>query len=88
VGEAIVACSRCGNCCVAVYFHVQMNNDDERWWKLHSLEYKIMPDGHAVIKYPSKCYWYDPLNNACINYEDRPQKCKNFLCDLAKEEKV
>ena len=85
-----MACKKCGKCCGYVNFRFMLNDENRdyvKWWKLHHLQVEQVGSNEDMmnIKVDSPCYWYDPLNSACLHYEDRPKVCRDFMCDEAKK---
>ena len=97
-----MACKRCGLCCIHCdILHQEitpesatMLTDRMRWFVLHRCDAQIvsLEDGRkfAMARIPLTCRNLDKNKDGffCKDYKNRPQLCKDFMCDAAKEEKA
>ncbi len=97
-----MACKRCGLCCMVCdirWEEITETNkaavlDRLRWLSLHRLDTQIVTrkDGKkfSAIRIPLTCVNLDQEKGTkffkCKDYENRPQVCKDFKCELAKKE--
>lgn len=70
-------CNKCGECCKSMRFQL-FDADHYRWAELHGVT--IVEDDGFWVEFPIKCKKLK--NNRCTIYEDRPEMCKEFSCEL------
>lgn len=89
-------CKRCGQCCTYVVIKMQRQEGDEqnmeRWFENHHLRVFQVPgkEGMIGVRIPLTCRHleYDTATATayCMDYENRPQMCRDYICPLAKGE--
>jgi Fe-S-cluster containining protein len=79
-----MACTRCGECCKQVVIVHKRDQNLARYFALHGLDVLATERGmDLVIDKP--CLSYDAEAGACRIYEARPDICRRFLCEKARE---
>jgi len=82
-----MACTNCGECCSYVSFDVSL--DVARWCALHgfTLAQSTLFDfvGFQNAKVYVPCSLRDGVTKRCRDYEGRPDVCREFFCEKAKE---
>lgn len=93
-----MACRRCGQCCnkaLIILSDCKLENpiyrDMARWYSYHHCEVKIDDrDGGMAINIPLVCQHliYDTKSGMafCAIYDDRPDICKDYLCEAAERD--
>ena len=76
-------CKKCGWCCERMIFPVY-SKDHEYWLKLHGIETSII-FGRRLFELPIKCKMLGK-DKKCKIYKKRPQMCKDFNCEMFKNE--
>lgn len=79
-------CVRCGKCCLIFGMRV---GDDEQYRafnELHGIVYQN--DGqHMLVRLRCEAVGFDFEGRAhCVVYDERPQLCRDYLCDAARAE--
>ena len=97
-----MACQRCGLCCIVCDMRLEEMTkentpavmDRMRWLNLHRCDTQIVTrkDGRkfTALRIPIMCVKLDQDKDGkykCKDYENRPQLCKDFLCEKAFEKK-
>lgn len=75
---AAVGCRRCGDCCRAVAVRVP---DPDGWLERHGL---AVTEGGVVISFMAECRYlvtHEDGTTSCADYPDRPEWCRQYLCD-------
>lgn len=95
------ACRRCGQCCTYVTVRMNNLNPDNdpqgqaQWFENHYLTVYPVPvddDGEKtlVVRIPLVCRHLEfdtaTATAFCMDYENRPQMCRDHLCPVAKGE--
>jgi len=73
-----MACLKCGDCCNWFYLIVSKNRTDIDFLKCHGMEVEEDVNEYR-IKIKNTCH--NLLDGICIDYENRPELCKNFRCE-------
>lgn len=94
-----MACLRSGECCKSVYFvleNIPVNEDKReigRWASYHPgvqvMRHRKDGVDYLAIKVPSDCMFLTKDEKGlygCAVYESRPQICKEYLCQAAKDD--
>lgn len=66
-----------------MFFQVGADEDTVRWWRLHRMDFKSVGGDRYMVRFQRPCYFYDPDTGNCKDYDNRPDICKRFLCELA-----
>jgi Fe-S-cluster containining protein len=78
VSELCQSCALC--CCGALFSHVPVQPDEVVALRVLGLEVRSRPDGAVAMSQPCAAL----KNNRCDIYEQRPARCREFNCLLAK----
>ncbi len=84
-----MSCKRCGMCCLPYSIQMTKNDDAGRWLTYHGLIIQAGDDEHMILHGQSKCHMLvmkDDGTTACGCYADRPDICKKYACERAKDE--
>lgn len=79
-------CVRCGKCCLVFGMGVTEDDQYRTFNELHGAIYQL--DGeHMLVKLRCQAVGFDYQRRAhCVVYDERPQLCRNYLCEAAREE--
>lgn len=81
-----MACRDCGLCCQVLRQQAPADPDGERLMRLFGLHTQPAGEGRTQILIPGPCQHYDLFGaHHCTDYDDRPDKCREFFCPGAKE---
>lgn len=91
-----MACKRCGQCCTYVVIKMQRMKVDpagmEQWFQNHHMKVYPVPGKKNVIgvRIPLTCrhleYDTDSGVAFCMDYENRPKLCRDYMCPIAKKD--
>ncbi len=76
-------CKKCGDCCLFTTVRMKYNSFDKNY--IEFLEKTrpnmfIFTNNNKTMKIVAPCIHFNRKTNLCGIYEDRPQKCKDYIC--------
>jgi Fe-S-cluster containining protein len=79
-------CVRCGKCCLIWGMKAQDDGQYELFNRLHGMIYEDDGD-HLLMQARCQAVGFDLEGRAhCVIYDERPQLCRDYLCDAARAE--
>lgn len=81
-----MACRKCALCCQCIRFCIQPDEDREYWMRLFGLIVSRLANGQTQVLISKPCGNLDPKTLLCHDYENRPNICREFLCEEARKE--
>lgn len=77
-------CSCCGQCCGDI---LHLSHKEIKRIRQYVKENKIEPTAKNIfVTYDNTCPFRDNVNKKCKIYEVRPDICREFICNLKKED--
>ena len=77
-------CSCCGQCCGDI---LHLSHKEIKRIRQYIKENKIEPTAKNIfVTYDNTCPFRDNANKKCKIYEVRPDICREFICNLKKED--
>ena len=74
------------DCCTTVRWRISREEFlDQRfreWWLLHEGARLYEEDGVHYIQWPMRCRNASPDGLRCMDYENRPRLCREYVCNL------
>ncbi len=80
-------CEKCtGMCCRYIAFPIETpedrsDYDDIRWYLCHEDISVFVEDDQWYVSVRNKCRYLDEKTYKCLDYENRPEICRNFEAD-------
>ena len=85
-----VECSERVDCCTTVRRKISEREFNDKvfreWWLLHEGARLYEEDGFYYIHWPMRCKYASDDGLRCMNYENRPENCRLYVCRLMTEE--
>ena len=77
-------CSCCGQCCGDI---LHLSRKEIKRIRQYVKDHKIQPTAKNIfVTYDNTCPFRDNANKKCKIYEVRPDICREFICNLKKED--
>ena len=77
-------CSCCGQCCGDI---LHLSRKEIKRIRQYVKDHKIQPTAKNIfVAYDNTCPFRDNVNKKCKIYEVRPDICREFICNLKKED--
>lgn len=77
-------CSCCGQCCGDI---LHLSRKEIKRIRQYVKDHKIQPTAKNIfVAYDNTCPFRDNVNKQCKIYEVRPDICREFICNLKKED--
>lgn len=77
-------CPERADCCTTVRWRIsRADYTDPRfreWWLLHENARMYEEDGAWFIQWPMRCRNVSPDGLRCLDYENRPDICRGYVC--------
>lgn len=76
-------CKKCGGCCKTLILPlgITVDDDSQKWLEYHGIKV-IRGNPISYIEIDAVCS--NLKDNQCSIYEQRPQVCRDYLCDKLK----
>lgn len=87
-----VNCDERIDCCTTARWRISERDYNDRnfreWWLLHEGARIYEEDGCFFIQWPMRCKNVSDDGLRCLDYENRPETCRLYVCRLMNEKKI